>query len=598
LIARLFGGAVELPAGLLVRYAFVLGALGGLAEALYLALRQLIKHQPAAWYNSDVLWMAPLAAAATYALLAILLALLARAAGARIGLAKATFLFVLPSLYGITQLPGIALHPVAELVLSVGIAVAIGRAVSNRPVLTTRVIRQATPIAGIALIMLIVWAVLGLPRVAERRALGGLTDARRGAPNVLLIILDTVRAANLSLYGYHRATSPHTDAWAGSGVVFDRAISTAPWTLPAHATMFTGHYNFTVETGVNRALDARYPTLAEVLRDRGYATAAFTANLGYTARTSGLHRGFVRYEDFPVTTGMFLRSAWLTRQISNHLAGVRGFPPWPIPKRAESITDDFLTWVEARHDRPFFVFLNYYDAHGPYDAPAPWRTRFGPPPEEELTSDAPHTPEELATSINAYDGCIAYIDDQLARIFEMLERTGLRENTLVVVTSDHGEMFGEHGQTAHTSGLYMPVLHVPLAMVYPKAVPAGLRVQQPVTLRDLPATILDLIGLAANSPIPGESLATHWTAGGGEATASPLLAELDHYSWAPAWTPIRRGDMKSLVQRQLHYIRNGDGVEELYDAESDPAAARDLIAMRELRPAAERLRVTLDSIIR
>jgi arylsulfatase A-like enzyme len=596
LIAWLVGGAGELGPSLLVRYAFLLGAFGGAAEALYLTFRQLIAHRPPSFYYPEVLWMAPIAAALTYALLAGALGAIARAGRSGVSIAKATFVFSVPSIYAITQSPGIPLHQATEVVLSLGIAAGFARVASKRTPAALRLTRLATPAISLVLVVLLVWGITNLPDIAERRALGRLRDPQPGARNVLLIILDTVRAKNMGLYGYPRATTPHIDAWARSGVVFDRAITTAPWTLPSHATMFTGHYNHTIGTSFADPFDGRYPTLAQVLHDKGYATAAFTANLSYTARTSGLQRGFVRYEDMPVNFGLFMRSAFVPKVIRYFLQDVRLFR-WTVPKRAENVTSDFLRWLEARPDRPFFAFLNYFDAHDPYECPPPHHDKFGPPPKHEIDDDKQYTTEELAPWINAYDGCINYIDDQLARIFELLETSGLRERTLVVITSDHGEMFGEHGQTQHTSGLYIPVLHVPLAMVFPNAIPAGARVSAPVTLRDLPATILDIAGVAADSPIPGASLAGQWEPGGGAGTESPLLAEIDYYGFSP-WKATHGGGLKSLVDGRLHYIRKNNGSEELYDAVADPAEERDLTAEPQFRPALERLRAVLDSILR
>jgi arylsulfatase A-like enzyme len=158
-------------------------------------------------------------------------------------------------------------------------------------------------------------------------------------------------------------------------------------------------------------------------------------------------------------------------------------------------------------------------------------------------------------------------------------------------------MFGENGQVAHTSGLYMPALHVPLVMVMPGVLPEGERVAEPVTLRDLPATILDLVGAAGASGIPGQSLVGHARGGQPVAATSPLLSELDWYDWSPEWTPIHRGDMTSLVEGRLHYIRNGDGEDELYDAVADAAEATDLSAEPSMRRDLDRLRAALDSVL-
>lgn len=586
-----------LQAGLLLRWALVFGVAGGLGEALYLSVRHAVQQRPAAWYTPEVIWMAPLATALLYAAVAGVVAIALRLTSLRAHVGVTTFVLAFPAVYGITQLPGFALHRAAELVLATGAAVALARALADRTSAACRWMRRATVPSAVLLLVLTAWGIWSLPRLHERRARAALPAAVAGATNVVLIILDTVRAANLSLYGYERATSPNLDAWAQSGVVFERAIAPSPWTLPTHATLFTGHYNFTVRTGIERPLDRRHTTLAEVLAAKGYLTAGFVANLGYTTRASGLHQGFARWEDFPVTPAMFLTSSWAVRQAGRYLDGIPGYPVSRIPKTAEHITEQFDTWLDTRGDRPFFVFLNYYDAHSPYRGPAEYRSRFGPPAEEEFSQDRPYTTEELQPWINAYDGSIAYIDDQLGRLFALLETRGLRDNTLVIVTSDHGEMFGEHGQIEHTSGLYMPALHVPLAMVLPGTLPAGVRVAEPVTLRDLPATVLHALGLEEASPIPGRSLAATWQASA-DAPASPLLSEFDHFDWAKAWTPIHRGDMKSLVAGPLHYIRNGDGIEELYDAVRDPAAVHDLSTTPELLPSLTRLRLTVDSIFR
>jgi arylsulfatase A-like enzyme len=581
----------------LAGYALALGMAGGAVEASFRTLRQVITRQPALWYYPEVLWMGPLSAALVYGALALVLGGLIRLSGHRLNVGRATFLLTLLTALALFRSPGVSLHPVAEVLVSLGIATALGRIAAARATTVERAIPRIAAVTGVIAVVLTAAGVSQLPKLRERRALASLPSPDPAAPSVLLIILDTVRAANLGLYGYERPTSPNLDEWASTGVVFDRVVAPAPWTLPSHATMFTGHYNLVTRTGIDRPLDGRQTTLAEVLAGAGYATAAFVGNPGYTTRASGLDRGFARYEDFPVTAGMFARSAWLARLVTRRITAYTGLLRWDIPKRAERVTDEFEQWLDGRPDRPFFVFLNYYDAHGPYDAPPPYRGRFGPPPEEELTADEPRTPEELEASVNAYDSCIAYIDDQLARVFDLLDRRGLSENTLVVVTSDHGEMFGENGQVAHTSGLYMPGLHVPLVIGFRGVLPPGIRVTETVTLRDLPATILDVLDTPGDSPIPGESLASHWSDVTRSVSESPFLSELDHYDWAPAWTPIHRGDMRSLVDGDLHYIRNGDGVEELYDAIADAAEANDLSAVPSMRADVLRLRARLDSVL-
>ena len=596
-LARLLGGEAELGTGALVGWASLLGLAGGLAEALYLTVRQVVVHRPAAWYYPEVLWMGPVAMALVCALLAMFLALAARKARSGVAAGKATFLFVLPGIYGVMQSRGIALHPAAEVLIALGLAALAARAARRWQAGVGRIIRRsALPVAALV-IALLVYGIANLPRVVERRALAGLPQANPDAPNILLIILDTVRAPNIGLYGYERATSPGLDRWSASGIVFERAIATAPWTLPSHASLFTGRYNHEVGTSFTQPMDATHPTLAERLAAHGYATAGFVANLSYTSRASGLHRGFARYEDFPVTPAMFTRSAWLPAKLSGAFTRMTGLWAWDVPKRAGYVSDEFEEWLEDRPDRPFFVFLNYFDAHDPYDPPPPYRERFGPAPSGDLSEERQYTLDEARPWVNAYDGAISYIDDQLARVFDALDAHGLTDSTIVVVTSDHGEMFGENGQVQHTSGLYMPVLHVPLIVSFPGTVPPGVRVAQPVTLRDLPATILELAGLGSDRLLPGTSLAALWRPEADGRSPSPILAELDFQGGVAAWTPISEGHMKSLVDGRLHYIHYGNGDEELFDAVADPSASRDVADRAEWRPAIERFRAVLAAIL-
>ncbi len=531
--------------------------------------------------------------------IAAALALVARAGGVRVGVGKATFVFGFLAVYGLAQSKGIPLQLYARVLLSLGIAVALARLAGARPAGMGVVIRRAAPIAAVALAAILAGGVFMLHGPKERRALGRLPAPPADAPNVILLILDTVRAANLGLYGYERATTPNIEKWATDGVVFERAVSTAPWTLPSHATMLTGQYGFVAGSTLERALDDRFATLAEILSARGYATAGFVANLAYTTRTSGLERGFARYQDFPVDAAMLVRSSWLTKRAGRVLDRVPGFPRWTLPKRGARINEEFVRWLDGRDERPFFAFLNYFDAHDPYRVPPGYEKRFGPipPPGATIDDTQQHATEDLERWITAYDACIAYLDDQLGRLFRALEERGLDRNTLVILTSDHGEMFGEHNQIQHTSGLYMPALHVPLAMVYPGVLPAGVRVSRPVTLRDLPATILDVLR-QPDSAIPGRTLAGLWNGELAPNGGSALLSELDAYSWSSPWKPISRGDMKSLLEDRLHYIRNGDGVEELYDPTIDVREENDLIADPRAAGAVERFRFVLDSVLR
>jgi len=356
--------------------------------------------------------------------------------------------------------------------------------------------------------------VLGIGQRLWLGARRALATARLGAapadaPNVLLIILDTVRGANLSLYGYPRPTTPALERWGAAGVTFDRALATAPWTLPSHGTLFTGRLGSELGGDWLRPVRIGQASLAQLFYRRGYATAGFVGNLVYASYESGLTPGFIRYEDYPISWHqVLLHSPLVQTGLARALGQSRGLrDAWRALRRldlqikrrpaseykaAGGITDAFLAWQRETAGRPFFAFLNYFDAHDPHRAPADLLARFA----------------GTGTAEDRYDAAIAYLDRELDRLFAELARRGVLDRTIVVVTSDHGEQFGEHGLRGHANSLYLPVLEVPLMLRYPARVPAGRRVTQAVSLRDLPATILDLAGAGGVAPLlPGTSLA-------------------------------------------------------------------------------------------
>ncbi|HEU4565395.1 MAG TPA: sulfatase, partial [Gemmatimonadaceae bacterium] len=413
-------------------------------------------------------------------------------------------------------------------------------------------------------------------------------------------ILDTVRAASLSLYGYAQPTTPKLARWAARGVVFEQAMAPAPWTLPSHGTLFTGRWPHELSAGWLTPLDGRWPTLAERFAARGYRTAGFVANHFYTTHESGLERGFLRYEDFRHSLPQLVLSSAIGQTVvamhdaASAVGSRRDIPAaaWhalrPPPERladrkaAPVVREEFEEWLEEQPtDRPFFAFLNYFDAHKPYEAPAEFRRRITGPGE----------------SRRAYDASIAYLDDEVSRLLGDLARSGELRNTLVVITSDHGELFGAHGLTGHGNSLYLPLLRVPLVMMMPSRVPAGVRVDTAVTLRDLAATIVDLAGLGGSPPVPGKSLARFWGGTASDAAPSPLLSEVEKGINTPPEHPVSRGDMRSLITMPWHYIRNGDGREELYDIVSDPAERRDLSGSEDARAALLRSREAVDTLL-
>ncbi|HEU4565039.1 MAG TPA: sulfatase [Gemmatimonadaceae bacterium] len=539
----------------------------------------------------DLFWLTPLALLLWLGLPALaLLLLFRRRATPAVVIGVVAFLGI-----GDLLLLVPPLHKGAALVLALGLAVQAARILGPRSAAVDGLVRRTLPALAVALVVGNAAAV-GYRWARERWALPHLPAAREGAPNVLLLVLDTVRSYNMSLYGYAHETTPRLEAWAAEGVRFDRAFAAAPWTLPSHASMFTGYWAPELRTGVMRPLDDAKPTLAEALTRAGYATGGFVANLSYGTWQFGLDRGFTHYEDFlpepsSMLTGLALGRELLRLETTRKLMDYR--MDIPHYKPAESINADFLEWLDGVEERPFFAFLNYFDAHAPYRVPPPFDTLFAPRnPRRPMLfyRDEPEfadfTAAEIAYEQTQYDGGIAYMDVQIDLLLRELRRRGLLDNTLVIITSDHGEQWGEHDRLSHTSGLYRQVLQVPLVIRYPKRFPAGAAVRTPVTLRDLAATIIDVTGVAAR--FPGHSLTEHVDATGERpVTPRPLFAYFH--------PPFQR--QHALVAEGMHYILKASGDEMLFHLECDSLELRDLAATPEGAAVLPRMRTIIDSMI-
>jgi arylsulfatase A-like enzyme len=589
----------EEPARLLLMAAWF-GLSTGLGEVSLRAVQWFILNQRT-FVSPHVVWMAPLADLLFFAISGLILFLIARRWPALVSLRIAVFIFAFLAFLGpLLWYP--RLHVFAALLLAAGLSVQTARLATHINGFNTFVRRSIGWM--IALVVGLAVGVSGWQVFVENRALAKLPPASPSAPNVLLIVLDTVRAQNLSLYGYPRSTTPQLERLAKIGVVFERALSTSPWTLPSHASMFTGRYPHEVSADYLTPLDAACPTMAEVLSAHGYVTAGFVANFLYCSYETGLNRGFVHYEDYPISIAMILKSSWIVRIIAERTRRDIGEADKLLRKSAAELNGDFLLWLSKKDRRPFFAFLNYMDAHGPYIAPEPFDVMFGPKrarPDPALRRE--WSPQEIQLEVDAYDSSIAYLDHQLGLLSDELQRRGLLENTLVIITSDHGEQFGEHGLFGHGNSLYRPLLHVPLLISFPLHVPESMRVREPVTLLNLPATVMDLIEPSSKSKFRGNSLARYWEEARRHSSPEiPLLSEVSKGINLEPWQPVTKGDMKSLVIHGMHYIKNGDGKngdgrEELYDFEKDENEEQDLAASEQGRRALGQFRLLLDTML-
>jgi arylsulfatase A-like enzyme len=594
-------------------FSFVIwfGVLSGLVEIAFLRMKGLIGGG-AVYLRCHTMWMSPVVNIAILG--AVGLALLPLLRRLSLPMAVRILFIVLASIFfvNVLVLESVRLgriHFAAKVILAVGLAIFLQRLIARRALSFERFVRRTT-IFTLLLVLVLTLAVGGWYHFQERRIIAGLPESPPSAPNVLLIVLDTVRSESMSLYGYDRPTTPYLRDLAKEGTVFEHAISTSSWTLPAHVSLFTGRFHHETLTSLYRPLDDTYPTLAEALNRQGYVTGGFSANMFFCRTENGIARGFSHYEDYVASVREFVRSSSLIRYVFKR-AWFRRLLGYHEPldrKPAPRISNDFLRWVDRiPSGRPFFAFLNYMDAHEPYLPPPDFARRFKS--EDQLgtyltrrTGIEPWLPSRTTSEVielmsNAYDGAIAYLDYNLKFLFEELRKRELFDRTLLIVVSDHGEEFGEHSVLGHGTDLHSQSIRVPLILRYPSIVPGEVIVQEPVSIREIPATVISLLGLPDAGLFPGRSLERCWLKTGSGEQESPelVLSELSHLSWAVG-TPVSKGDMKSLITGDMHYIRNGDGTEEVYDLRNDPEEHNSLIQMPRGEEVAEQARRVLEQM--
>lgn len=419
--------------------------------------------------------------------------------------------------------------------------------------------------------------------------------------NVLLITLSSVGAKSLSLYGYPRDTTPQLERWADRGIVFDQAWSVASWSLPAHATLLTGQYPSELGVDWSTPLDGAVHTLAERLAEAGYDTLGLVSNGWYLEPAGGLGRGFDRYDE--------LRPWWRDWAYSTVLARLAVAPLMPLPRtNAAELNDEFLGWLDRRSSKaPFFVMLNYFDAHTPYTVPKPEFDRFSPLPEVDRNrvrrAWSRGMPEgwnlegndQVEHARDTYDAAIAYLDDQVGRLLDELERRGILANTLVILTSDNGEQFGEHGEFGHGFGLYRQVLQVPLLILPPGGANEPARVSTPVSLLDVPRTIADVANQELPESFRGQSLARFWRPDAEDVPAAPILSQEPRGHEPNRLNSL--GPIQSLVWQGWHYLRYADDRESLFDLSADPEETNDLAESEVAREVLPELRDKLDELL-
>jgi arylsulfatase A-like enzyme len=391
-------------------------------------------------------------------------------------------------------------------------------------------------------------------------------------PNVVLITVDTLRADALSCYGYERETSPFLDTLAEAGTLFDQPVSAAAWTKPATGTILTGLYpsrHGALYHGSSLRLPEGERTLAEAFQAAGYSTAGFVTNPNVKA-VFDFDRGFDEYFDSPVEDTVHMasvRDSWfgkLFKRISNHQFN------WKYENDVRGMNQHITAWLRENHDVPFFLYLHYIDPHEPYAPPSEYDDYF--PTDHGLPL---FNERKRLVGRDLYDREIRYTDDGLRELVDVFKELGIWEDTLFVLTSDHGEEFYEHEVLGHGYSLYQEVVRVPLLFHGP-GVAKGRVVEEPTQILDLGASILDLARTGDSRLGDGRSFASRIQGDGPRAERELFVenefGEDDHDIRSFVLKSVRRGPWKLVLTEQSKYRPPGEGypAKELYNLEEDP----------------------------
>ncbi len=541
----------------------------GMIEGLVLNITRAFPALAAPYkFSAHIMWVAPVLNTALFLLVAAMLIPLLRLLNKWLPDKESLIVlgvFIFLGLFGIISAPKLTgLAPGA--LLALGLCVTILRKMSGA---------EARLIAGLRrrlflvppIILLLVLGVAGYEKAAEWWRANRLPAARAGAPNVLVIVMDTVRYDSFvrSVAG---PLTPNLDRIAAQGVRFDNAWSSSSWTLPSQASIMTGLYPY--QHGADWPhlnLDATQPTLATFFSQQGYATGAFSGNSAWIA-PEYVGRGFLRFDTY-LLEDLFRRTSYgralnvVLRNLRLHESG-RG-------KAAAQVNAELLRFLESYPNRPFFAYLCYMDVNRTFHDR--W-LNYG-----FLQKKAP-----LSEVKQAYDAGLTELDSQIGRLLAELEQSGVLKNTLVVITSDHGESFGtengDHDPIGHGTSLYLEQTRVPLFIVFPGHIAAGWRNPELVSIRQIPGTIAGLLETQSN-PFPDPPLSLSRQGSSQSSNNMQGLLMTLNYS---------EHRLTSVLWDGWQYIHDQTRTtDELYNLVSDPPAKRNLASEIDLTPAKTRL---------
>ena len=509
---------------------------------------------------AEVLWVSPIINIVVFSFTILLLSSAIRAIAPRVNMSHGLLtlgvgLFL--GLFGVLNAPKV-LHLLSTVLLAGGLTIVIVRVLRRHEQAVIHTSNRFLLIIPLSLILLAL-GVYGTKTIYESQLYNDLPVAWEDSPNVLLIVMDTVRFDRFSIPTEPLLT-PNLVDFANAGMRFTNAWPTTSWTLPSHASILTGYYPH--QHGADWPelnLDPQTLTLGEYFRGRGYVTAAFSGNSSWVT-PEYLGSGFMRFQVY-ILADLMRRTSY--GRILNRVSEWFGYHYAGLGKKAPQSNIEFLDFIDDYPDRPFFVLINYMDVNQAFY-------------HEKLNRPFWEFPAPVEDQIAAYDEGLRQLDSQIGELFQELSRRGTLSNMLIVITSDHGQSFGasalhDHDPSGHGTSLYVEQLHVPLFIIYPEKILAGSSNEALVSLHQLPATLALLSGDKSN-PFPGAALVGNpmEIANPGVEQESEILASLNYGD----------SNIRSILWDQYQYIKNIlkiGTVEELFDLESDPFAQNNIV---------------------
>ena len=485
---------------------------------------------------AEVLWVTPLLNIAIFSLAILLLSPIVRTIAPRVKMNEGLLTLGIGAflgLCGILFAPKV-LHIFSIVFLAGGMVIAMLRVLRGHEYMVIDRLHRYLWIVPVSLILLVV-GVFGIKTVYELQRYRNLPASQENSANVILLVMDTVRFDRF-LLPPEQSLTPNLDALAASGLRFTNAWPTTSWTLPSHASILTGNYPH--QHGADwpeLKLEPTLLTLGEYFSAKGYVTGAFSGNSSWVT-PEYLGSGFLRFQVY-IPADLLRRTAY--GRVLNRVSEWFGYHYSGLGKKAPQSNAQFLAFLNDYPERPFFVLINYMDVNQAFH-------------HEKLNRPFWESPAPVENVITAYDDGLRQLDGQIGELFQELSRRGTLSNTIVVVTSDHGESFGasamhDHDPSGHGTSLYVEQLHVPLFIIYPEKIQAGSSNETLVSLHQLPATLAALSGDKSN-PFPGVALAGYPTdlANSGGESKSEILATLNYGD----------SNIRSIFWDQYQYIKN------------------------------------------